>query len=291
MPELALWLPFLGLVALIGWMYHVVAHRPGGQPIGALEAAFTKLALLLRRLIPGTGPRPAEVATHWWATYYKHHREKLSMVTSTFDPCLLITNSSANGDAFGVVGLQTDDTLILGNAAFQDLEEKQLKESNFMAKPKQILTPVSPLLFNGCTLSIDDNGTLTIRQKDQGKKISIIKDNAEDAKQQYIQQRARGAYIASICQPEASFDMSTAAQSGAHWHDLPERYGKYKSVHKRFSRWSASGVWDKVFRDLVADRRNLNLMIDSTIVRAHQQAATGRKKGARTRLWGVPEEV
>ena len=63
MPELALWLPFLGLVALIGWMYHVVAHRPGGQPIGALEAAFTKLALLLRRLIPGTGPRPAEVAT------------------------------------------------------------------------------------------------------------------------------------------------------------------------------------------------------------------------------------
>jgi lipopolysaccharide export system permease protein len=39
-PELALWLPFLGLVALIGWMYHVIAHRPGGQPIGALEAAF-----------------------------------------------------------------------------------------------------------------------------------------------------------------------------------------------------------------------------------------------------------
>ena len=42
-------------------------------------------------------------------------------------------------------------------------------------------------------------------------------------------------------------------RSGAHWHDLPERYGKYKSVHKRFSRWSASGVWEKIFRDLVAD--------------------------------------
>jgi hypothetical protein len=41
----------------------------------------------------------------------------------------------------------------------------------------------------------------------------------------------------------------------------------------------------------VADRKNLYLMIDSTIVRAHQQAATGRKKGARTRLWGAPEEV
>jgi transposase len=79
-------------------------------------------------------------------------------------------------------------------------------------------------------------------------------------------------------------------RSGAHWHDLPDRYGKYKSVHKRFSRWATSGVWEKVFRELVGDRKNQYLMIDSTIVRAHQQAATGRKKGARTRLWGAPEE-
>jgi transposase len=67
-------------------------------------------------------------------------------------------------------------------------------------------------------------------------------------------------------------------RSGAHWDDLSERYGKYKSVYKRFSRWAASGVWDKVFRDLVADRKNLCLMIDSTIVHIHQQTATGRKK-------------
>jgi transposase len=79
-------------------------------------------------------------------------------------------------------------------------------------------------------------------------------------------------------------------RSGAHWHDLPDRYGKYKSVHKRFSRWATSGVWEKVFRELVGDRKNQYLMIDSTIVRAHQQAATGRKKGDRTRLWGAPEE-
>jgi transposase len=80
-------------------------------------------------------------------------------------------------------------------------------------------------------------------------------------------------------------------RSGARWYDLPERYGKYKSVHKRFVRWAHSGVWERVFEELVRDRKNQYLMIDSTIVRAHQQAATGRKKGARTRLWGVPEEV
>jgi len=41
-PLIALWVPFLAFSALILWMYHVVAHRPGGQPIGALEAVFAK---------------------------------------------------------------------------------------------------------------------------------------------------------------------------------------------------------------------------------------------------------
>ena len=60
---------------------------------------------------------------------------------------------------------------------------------------------------------------------------------------------------------------------------------------KRFARWAASGVWDHVFRTLTQEAKNEYLMMDSTIVRAHQQAATGRKKGVRTRLWGVPAEV
>ena len=41
-PAIALWVPFFAFSVLILWMYHVVAHRPGGQPIGALEAVFAK---------------------------------------------------------------------------------------------------------------------------------------------------------------------------------------------------------------------------------------------------------
>ena len=51
-PILALWVPLIGLAALIFWMYHVLAHRPGGQPIGAIEWAFARAARSVRKLLP-----------------------------------------------------------------------------------------------------------------------------------------------------------------------------------------------------------------------------------------------
>ena len=61
-------------------------------------------------------------------------------------------------------------------------------------------------------------------------------------------------------------------------------------MHKRFSRWAKAGVWERVFAALVVDPDNQYVMLDTTLVRAHQQAATG-KEGPKTRLWGVPEVV
>jgi lipopolysaccharide export system permease protein len=50
-PILALWAPFLAFAALILWMYHVLAHKPGGQPIGALERGAGKIAQGVRRIV------------------------------------------------------------------------------------------------------------------------------------------------------------------------------------------------------------------------------------------------
>jgi len=58
-PAVALWLPFVLLAGLVYWMYYILAHRPGGQPIGALEWFFAKTALYIRRTaraMPRPGP-------------------------------------------------------------------------------------------------------------------------------------------------------------------------------------------------------------------------------------------
>lgn len=67
------------------------------------------------------------------------------------------------------------------------------------------------------------------------------------------------------------------ARTGAPWADLPERFGKSDSVYQRFNRWAKQGRWEAIFEALQEPDAEW-LMLDSTIVRAHQHAA-GAKKG------------
>ena len=62
-------------------------------------------------------------------------------------------------------------------------------------------------------------------------------------------------------------------RAGIPWRDLPERFGDWKNIHRRHSRWSKTGVWEKVFEHLSQESDNEYAMLDSTIVRAHQHAA------------------
>ena len=78
-------------------------------------------------------------------------------------------------------------------------------------------------------------------------------------------------------------------RAGVPWRDLPERFGDWKNVHRRHSRWSKSGVWARVFKFLAADADNEYAMIDSTIVRAHQHSAGAPKKPDRIRPSVAPE--
>jgi len=72
------------------------------------------------------------------------------------------------------------------------------------------------------------------------------------------------------------------ARSGGRWRDLPERLGDYRSVKRRYYRWIEMGVLDQILSVLAREADLEWLMIDSTIVRAHQHAAGARRqKGGR----------
>jgi transposase len=75
------------------------------------------------------------------------------------------------------------------------------------------------------------------------------------------------------------------AKTGAPWGDLPERFGSWNSVFQRFNRWAQRGVWARLW-EAWKDPDLECLMLDSTVIRAHQHAAGALKKGA-TRPSGV----
>jgi len=80
------------------------------------------------------------------------------------------------------------------------------------------------------------------------------------------------------------------AKTGVPWRDLPERYGPWKTVFNRFSRWARRGVWERLFKELAIEVDDEGSLLDATIVRAHQDAAGG-KGGSDEIIWAVLEEA
>jgi transposase len=66
-------------------------------------------------------------------------------------------------------------------------------------------------------------------------------------------------------------------RSGAPWRDLPERYGPRTTCYNRFVRWRKAGVWYRLMDAISAAHDSAIQMIDSTSIRAHQQAATAKR--------------
>ncbi len=131
------------------------------------------------------------------------------MEISLYDTYLPITKDG--GENFGIAEFQTDNTFNVGTETFMKKEEKEILEAKFKVKTQTILETSVSGNFNGYCMKIEVESIVVV-QKNQVEKLVLedIKDKAK--KQQYVEQCARGAYIASICQPEATFDYSIAAQ-------------------------------------------------------------------------------
>jgi hypothetical protein len=123
------------------------------------------------------------------------------METITYDLCLLVI--IADSGLFGLVAVQTNNTLNFNNSAFA---KKKARECVFLSKERQDFAVLKSFDFNGGILILKDL-ILRLKQKNQGLKLKSAVNRPF-----YIQQRAYGAYIAFICQPMANYDLSAVAQ-------------------------------------------------------------------------------
>ncbi len=77
-------------------------------------------------------------------------------------------------------------------------------------------------------------------------------------------------------------------RTGSPWADVPDRYGPYTTCHNRFVRWRKAGVWDYVLGEISKAFDGDIVMIDSSCVRVHQHAATGKRGIKAMAAWDAP---
>jgi hypothetical protein len=150
------------------------------------------------------------------------------MIQFTYDSCLLyIIIIIISHIDMRIVSMQTDDTLILADQSFAAAEKEAVHSAKIMTKAREQLTSENSLKFNDIRIERADSHAIYFRQETHIQDIQLIQSIETiiitsargkvriklTSREQYVAQRARGAYLTSICQPEASFDLSHAAQS------------------------------------------------------------------------------
>ncbi len=87
------------------------------------------------------------------------------------------------------------------------------------------------------------------------------------------------------------------ARTGIPWRDLPERFGKWNGVWRRFDRWCQAGVWEALAKAL-GEHDLTELQLDSTSIKVHLAGVGGRRRVGEKKkrptngaAWGDPVEA
>jgi hypothetical protein len=146
---------------------------------------------------------------------------------STYDFCLLFINQNDSSDnAFELIEMQTNNTLMLRNDRFAELKESELKKSKLMFKKREMLIIFISIKFNDEIINLIEvisksSYSLSLTQLSQFDQIRLINISVSvdlissrdqirkmmTSKDQYVFQRARDAYIVTMFQSEVSFDL------------------------------------------------------------------------------------
>ena len=159
-----------------------------------------------------------EGGNYWFAIYHIYHKDKFGMKESTYNHCLFYSFS-----LFGIVEMQTNNTLILADNNFASKEDKAIKTAKIITKDWEHLTSSQSLKFNEKQIKFDLK-KIVLRIKSHIGGIFLVTNYDADStswrkiikkklspKEQYLAQRAKSAYIAFIYQLKAFFDLSQTA--------------------------------------------------------------------------------
>ena len=147
------------------------------------------------------------------------------MIEFTYDFCLLYRH-----EFFGIVGLQTDDTLMLADEAFAAEKKNAIKK--FLTKSRSCLIPTETIKFNELKIELHSfnnesfHAYIILRQEVHIDGISLIKQQTTSSinnrgvvkknlstNDQYVAQKIKSAYLTFFCQPKVSFDLSYVVQT------------------------------------------------------------------------------
>ncbi len=157
------------------------------------------------------------------------------MTKSTYDFCLLFISQSSdnliNQSDFELIEMQTNDTLMLKDNRFVELKENELKKAKLMFKKRKMLIIFISIKFNDEVINLikvisKNSYSLSFTQLKQFDQIQLINLSISidlissrnqirkmmTSKDQYVAQRAKEAYIATMIQSEVNFDLSLIAQ-------------------------------------------------------------------------------
>lgn len=195
-----------------------------------------------------------ESGLHWFVTYWTHHRERLSMKSTTGDPCLLYRPGDMHAE--GVTALQVDDSFGHGTVEFLKDEERESKR--FKCKPRKILKIGETTSFNGCQITVERNRVHLLRQMDKLGKISKPRNQDE-----LVSVRALLQYIGCCTRP----DLCAPVQLLASEVNNPEAstYSKMESIVERCHNTKDMGL---TFIPLERSSLRLALFTDASFANA-----------------------
>lgn len=194
-----------------------------------------------------------ESGLHWYMTYLEYHMDKLDMKRTTADPCVLVKRR--NGKLSGLVALQVDDSLTLGDDAF--LEEEEQSSGTFKSK-ERIMLGTEVMAFNGVRVSRIANGGIKM---DQGDKIRSLSFPTSD--KQFASKRAMAQYIGVNCRPDVCAPVQLVAPGRE-----PTSKDEYRTLKKVITHLQATADVGLNFVPLELETCRLVLFTDASFANA-----------------------